>query len=78
MGFVLSSTAVIMQMLSEADESGTEDGQKAIAILLFEDLAIVPLLALVALWAAVNGSVGAAQETPSGRASRSQSARCSP
>ncbi|BAK67159.1 glutathione-regulated potassium-efflux system protein [Sphingobium sp. SYK-6] len=55
MGFVLSSTAVIMQMLEEAGDTATEEGQKAISILLLEDLAIVPLLALVALWAAFNG-----------------------
>jgi len=55
MGFVLSSTAVIMQMLEEEGEAASEEGQKAISILLLEDLAIVPLLALVALWAAVNG-----------------------
>jgi glutathione-regulated potassium-efflux system protein KefB len=55
MGFVLSSTAVIMQMLEERDETASPDGQRAIAILLLEDLAIVPLLALVALWAAFNG-----------------------
>ncbi|WP_326524862.1 monovalent cation:proton antiporter-2 (CPA2) family protein [Sphingomonas sp.] len=55
MGFVLSSTAVIMQMLEEEGETATPEGQRAIAILLLEDLAIVPLLALVALWAVVNG-----------------------
>jgi len=57
MGFVLSSTAVIMQMLDEAGETGSPEGQKAVAILLLEDLAIVPLLALVALWGAFNGQV---------------------
>ncbi len=55
MGFVLSSTAVIMQVMDENGETATVEGQRAIAILLLEDLAIVPLLALVALWAAVNG-----------------------
>ena len=55
MGFVLSSTAVIMQILQEDGESASPEGEKAIAILLLEDLAIVPLLALVALWAALNG-----------------------
>jgi len=59
MGFVLSSTAVIMQMLEEAGETATPEGQKAIAILLLEDLAIVPLLALVALWAALHGGASA-------------------
>ena len=48
MGFVLSSTAVVMQMLEERGELGTEAGQKAVSILLLEDLAIVPLLAIVA------------------------------
>lgn len=48
MGFVLSSTAVIMQMLEERGEASTAMGQKAISILLLEDLAIVPLLAIVA------------------------------
>lgn len=48
MGFVLSSTAVIMQMLEERGEASTAMGQKAVSILLLEDLAIVPLLAMVA------------------------------
>ena len=49
MGFVLSSTAVIMQMLDERGELGAPSGQRAVSILLLEDLAIVPLLALVAV-----------------------------
>ncbi len=49
MGFVLSSTAVIIQMLEERGEIATAPGQRAVAILLLEDLAIVPLLAVVAL-----------------------------
>ncbi|TNG92006.1 potassium transporter [Pasteurellaceae bacterium USgator11] len=47
-GFVLSSTAVVMQMLAERGESNTPTGQQALSILLLEDLAIVPLLAIVA------------------------------
>jgi glutathione-regulated potassium-efflux system protein KefB len=50
-GFVLSSTAVIMQVLQERGEAATPSGQQAISILLLEDLAIVPLLALVAFLA---------------------------
>lgn len=49
MGFVLSSTAVVMQMLDERGETSTPQGQKAVSILLLEDLAIVPLLAIVAM-----------------------------
>lgn len=61
MGFVLSSTAVIMQMLDEANEINTPAGQKAVSILLLEDLAIVPLLAIVAVLAA---AMGVAQDGP--------------
>jgi len=51
MGFVLSSTAVVMQILDERGETSTPQGQQAVSILLLEDLAIVPLLALVAFLA---------------------------
>jgi len=63
MGFVLSSTAVIMQLLEEQDETSSPEGQRAIAILLLEDLAIVPLLALVAIWGAA-GAPEAATTKP--------------
>lgn len=49
MGFVLTSTAVVMQLLTERGDLATPAGQKIVSILLLEDLAIVPLLALVAL-----------------------------
>jgi glutathione-regulated potassium-efflux system protein KefB len=48
-GFVLSSTAVIIQVLEERGELHTPSGQRAVSVLLLEDLAIVPLLAIVAL-----------------------------
>ncbi len=47
-GFVLTSTAIVMQMLEERGEMGQPKGRRIIAILLFEDLAIVPILAIVA------------------------------
>ncbi|KXG86720.1 monovalent cation:proton antiporter-2 (CPA2) family protein [Agrobacterium bohemicum] len=47
-GFVLTSTAIVMQMLQERNSMSTLKGQRIVAILLFEDLAIVPLLVLVA------------------------------
>jgi glutathione-regulated potassium-efflux system protein KefB len=49
MGFVLTSTAIVMQLLQEQGTLATEPGQKVVSILLLEDLAIVPLLALVAI-----------------------------
>ncbi len=56
MGFVLSSTAVIMQMLDERGDTATPQGQKMVSILLLEDLAIVPLLAIVAFYAPATGA----------------------
>jgi glutathione-regulated potassium-efflux system protein KefB len=50
-GFVLTSTAIVMQMLEERGALGLPKGRRIIAILLLEDLAIVPLLALVAFLA---------------------------
>ena len=55
LGFALSSTAVIMKMLEDVGESSTPAGQRSVAILLFEDLSIVPLLALVAVLASFSG-----------------------
>ncbi len=49
MGFVMTSTAVVMQLLSERGDMQSPGGQKIVSILLLEDLAIVPLLAVVAL-----------------------------
>ena len=50
-GFVLTSTAIVMQMLQERGDISTPKGQRIVSILLLEDLAIVPLLALVAFLA---------------------------
>ena len=51
LGFTLalSSTAFVMQLLQERGELSSEHGKSSFAILLLQDLAIVPLLALVPL-----------------------------
>ncbi|QDB99629.1 monovalent cation:proton antiporter-2 (CPA2) family protein [Mesorhizobium sp. 8] len=54
-GFVLTSTAIVMQLLEERGEIAVPKGQKIVSILLFEDLMIVPLLALVAFLAPGGG-----------------------
>ncbi len=51
MGFTLSSTAIVAQILDERGETNTPRGQRVISILLLEDLSIVPLLAAVAFLA---------------------------
>jgi glutathione-regulated potassium-efflux system protein KefB len=50
-GFTLSSTAIVAQLLEERGDTSTPLGQRIVSILLLEDLAIVPLLALVAFLA---------------------------
>lgn len=55
-GFALSSTAIVMQLLEERNENNETDGQRVVSILLFEDLAIVPLLALVAVLGGIYGT----------------------
>ncbi|HEV7369496.1 monovalent cation:proton antiporter-2 (CPA2) family protein, partial [Arenibaculum sp.] len=47
LGLALSSTAIVMQVLEERGEMRTVHGRRSFAILLMQDLAIVPLLAFV-------------------------------
>jgi len=63
MGFVLTSTAIVMQLLSERGDVAAPRGQRIVAILLFEDLLIVPLLAIIAFMAPVDAAQQAAQHT---------------
>src|SRR5262245_55915958 len=62
----LSSTAFVLQMLKERGELDTRHGRLAFAILLFQDIAAIPMIALVGLlsprgtatmtpWSAVGG-----------------------
>jgi len=43
----LSSTAVVMQLLAESQRTGSPVGQAAFAILMLQDLAVVPILILI-------------------------------
>ncbi|MEM1383033.1 MAG: monovalent cation:proton antiporter-2 (CPA2) family protein [Pseudomonadota bacterium] len=49
LALALSSTAFAVQLMRDRGELAREHGQRALSILLFQDLAIVPLLAFVAL-----------------------------
>tara|TARA_R110002020_G_scaffold96186_13_gene230577 strand:+ start:4824 stop:6641 length:1818 start_codon:yes stop_codon:yes gene_type:complete len=53
-GLALSSTAFGIQILEERGDLNTRYGQQSFSILLFQDLAIVPILALVPLVAPVS------------------------
>ena len=60
LGLVLafSSTAIAMQLLIQRGELGTRLGQSAFAILLFQDLAVVPLLVLLSILGTASGGDG--------------------
>lgn len=59
--FALSSTAIVMQILSENQRLGTRAGRTGFAILLLQDLAVVPILFLLGAFAAQgNGPVALA------------------
>ena len=51
LGFAMSSTAIIMATLAERGELATEHGQTSFAILMAQDLWIVPVMALVPILA---------------------------
>jgi CPA2 family monovalent cation:H+ antiporter-2 len=55
-GLALSSTAFVLQLLIERGERATSYGKISFAILLFQDLAILPLLMLVTLLGEGEGS----------------------
>jgi glutathione-regulated potassium-efflux system protein KefB len=50
-GFALSSTAIVVQMLRDHGEIASRHGQTAFAVLLMQDLAVVPILAAVPILA---------------------------
>lgn len=56
-GLALSSTAFALQILEDNGERSTRHGQRTFSLLLFQDLAIVPLLALIPLLARQQGDV---------------------
>lgn len=47
----LSSTAVVIKQLSESSQTATRRGQMTVAVLLFQDIAVVPLLIAIPLLA---------------------------
>ncbi|WP_375765419.1 monovalent cation:proton antiporter-2 (CPA2) family protein [Archangium gephyra] len=49
LGLSLSSTAIALQLLGERQQLTARHGRESFAILLFQDLAVIPLLALIPL-----------------------------
>ncbi|MDH4125386.1 MAG: monovalent cation:proton antiporter-2 (CPA2) family protein [Gammaproteobacteria bacterium] len=50
-GLALSSTAFVLQLLAEQKKLSTEYGRASFAVLLLQDLAVIPLIALIPLLA---------------------------
>ena len=57
----LSSTAIVLQTLQEKDLMKTAGGQSSFAVLLFQDLAVIPILALMPLLAHGHGAAASHQ-----------------
>ncbi|MGR5451903.1 glutathione-regulated potassium-efflux system protein KefB [Vibrio sp. PNB22_3_1] len=49
MGLALSSTAIALRVIQEQGLTGTETGQSGFAVLLFQDIAVIPMLAMLPL-----------------------------
>lgn len=49
-GLALSSTAIVLQVVSEQSQKSTQVGRLALATLILQDLAVIPLLVLVSLF----------------------------
>ena len=56
----LSSTAIVLSVLAERNETDTPTGQLALAILLFQDFAAIAFVLLVPLLGTGGGSIGSA------------------
>lgn len=59
LGLALSSTAIVLPMLADRDLLTSAAGRDAFAVLLFQDFASIPLIALVPLLGAQAAGVGA-------------------
>ena len=66
LGLALSSTAIALQVMGERNLLPTTSGQAGFSILLFQDVAAIPILALLPLLA----GAAAASEAPAASAAR--------
>lgn len=59
MGLSLSSTAIVLQILSERNLMNSSAGQSGFSILLFQDIAVIPMLAIIPLLGTASNAAGA-------------------
>ncbi|WEM42517.1 glutathione-regulated potassium-efflux system protein KefB [Photobacterium sp. DA100] len=55
MGLALSSTAIALRVIEEQNLGGSETGQSGFAVLLFQDIAVIPMLAFLPVLAGGGG-----------------------
>ncbi len=53
----LSSTAIVLKLLNENRDINTQYGHKVLGILLFQDIAVIPILLMITLFSIKDGSV---------------------
>jgi len=63
LALALSSTAIVLQTLNEKGLMQSEGGQNSFSVLLFQDIAVIPILALLPLLAIGGASEGSKAET---------------
>ncbi|ATZ96119.1 MULTISPECIES: glutathione-regulated potassium-efflux system protein KefB [Dickeya] len=56
-GLAMSSTAIALQLMREKGMNRNESGQLGFSVLLFQDLAVIPALALIPVMAGVQGEL---------------------
>jgi Kef-type K+ transport system membrane component KefB len=69
MALALSSTALVLQLLNEKNLMNTPVGETSFSILLFQDIAVIPILVLMPLLA-MQGSSGVTLQEGAFRNSR--------
>ncbi|MGE3975779.1 MAG: glutathione-regulated potassium-efflux system protein KefC [Bdellovibrionales bacterium] len=62
MGFSLSSTAIALQVLKEKNQLTTTSGQAAFSILLFQDIAVIAMIALLPILGVSNNASSTGSE----------------
>ena len=55
----LSSTAIVLKMLNESGQIKTPVGRSALGILIFQDIAVIPILLMITIFTSVDKSLGA-------------------
>ncbi len=59
----MSSTAMVLQSLKEKGIGQTQAGKSSLAVLLFQDIAVIPLLALLPFLALQSGSAADGEQS---------------